>query len=526
VNFIAVSGTEFTSKFYGESEANLRRIFAEARQQAPALLFFDELEAFLPRRSDLSRADAPERGLVATFLAQTDGIADLDGVLLVGATNHPELIDPAALRPGRFDKLIYLSPPGLQARRQILELYLRGQPLAASLDLEQLAARLERFTGADIQALCAAALRSAWGRSQASALQPPAAGSRRGWRWTSAGGSASRQTRPAPPPLEPQDFEKALGGLKPSVTFSMLRAYEALADQYGRRSARPEPVEVVAKPALGWEAVAGLEPVVQALRQAIELPLAHPELLKEYGVKACKGVLLFGPPGCGKTFLAKAAAGAARAHFLSVKGPELLRQAIGQSESLLRELFARARENAPCVLFFDEIDALAEARGSPGAGSTQLLTQLLTELDGFEELRGVMVLAATNRPAALDPALLRPGRFDRLLCVPPPDRPARLALLQKELRGKPLADDVDLPALADLAGQAGAGAYSAADLVALVNAAALEALNAALAETPHERHPVMPITQAILLEQLRLLPPSISAEQLAECESWRARLQR
>jgi len=485
--FFSVSGTEFTSKWYGESEANLRRIFDEARQNRPSVLFFDELEAFLPKRTEMSRSDAPERGIVATFLAYTDGIGDMDGVLLVGATNHPELIDPAALRPGRFDKLIYVSPPGREARRSILERYLRDKSLAADVDLDKLAARLERFTGADIQAICAEAVKSVMQR----------------------GGRKLE-------PITMSDLETAIGGVKPSVTINMLHEYEAIADQYGRRSEKMKTEDVVAKPILSWDDVAGLDNVKEALREAIEMPLAHPELFKEYGVKPSKGVLLFGPPGCGKTFLAKVVASEAKAHFLHIKGPELLQGAVGQSETQLRNTFNRARENSPCVLFFDEIDALAGARGSSEASGTKILTQFLTEMDGVEELKGVIVVAATNRPDTLDPAMMRPGRLDRILYVPPPDHPARLGLLKKELVGKPLADDIDYEHLAGMT-----EGYSAADITAICNSAGLATAKEALQTGERQL-----LSMQRLQEQIQRTSRSLTAAQLATYEALRDQLAR
>jgi transitional endoplasmic reticulum ATPase len=483
--FYAVSGTEFTSKWYGESEANLRRIFETAQQNRPAVLFFDELEAFLPRRGDLSRSDAPEKGILATFLSYTDGVANLDGVFLVGATNHPELIDPAALRPGRFDKVVYVSAPDAASRRSIFERYLASQSLAADVNLDKLASMSERFTGADIQSVCNEAVLESVVRGGGSAVDMAA-------------------------------LTSAIGGTKPSVTLEMLRTYEKIADQYGRRSRKAAKVEVVARAELGWDSVAGLEDVKNALREAVEMPLQHVELFQQYGVKPPKGVLMFGPPGCGKTLLAKVIAKVARANFVHVKGPELLRQMTGQSETKLRECFDRARESAPCVLFFDEIDALAGARGTENASGTQILTQFLTEMDGLDELKGVVVVAATNRPDVLDPALLRPGRFDRLLYVPPPDLPARVALFQRELSGKPVASDIDYHRLGELA-----AGYSSADLSTVCNQTALGAARDTLMMGQRQE-----ITTQRVEDQLKRSPSSLDPEELACYEKLRDKFQR
>ncbi|MHB8278976.1 MAG: AAA family ATPase [Candidatus Humimicrobiaceae bacterium] len=485
--FFAVSGTEFTSKWYGESEANLRRIFNEAHHNRPSVLFFDELEAFLPKRTELSHSDAPEKGIIATFLAYTDGIGDLEGVLLVGATNYPHLIDPAALRPGRFDKLIYISPPGLEARYKILERYLKDKPLSSNVNLHKLAERMERFTGADIQSVCTEAI-----------------------------GRAMQSEIPNQEPVTMSDLETAIGGIKPSVTFKMLREYEALADQYGRRSKKIKAEEVVVKPVLSWNDVSGLENVKDALREMIEMPLTHPELFKEYNIKPSKGVLLFGPPGCGKTFLAKVVANEAKATFLHINGPELLQQFIGKSEAQLQDLFSRARENAPCILFFDEIDAIAGARGTERESGTKILTQFLTEMDGIEELKGVIVVAATNRPDMLDPALMRPGRLDRILYVPPPDHPARLALFKKELAGKPLATDIDYKQSADMT-----EGYSASDITAICNAVAMATAKDTLQTGRHQR-----VTMQRLQYFIERIPRSITKEQLTIYEVLRDKLQR
>lgn len=490
VAFLAVSGSEFESKWHGESEANLRRIFDEARHRTPAILFFDELEAFLPKRSELSRSDAPEKRVVSTFLGLADGAAPLDGVLLLGATNFPNLIDEAALRPGRFDKLIYVSAPDRPARRLIFERYLAKRPLAADVDFDALASRTERYTGADIEAVCLEAARRALRRA----------------------GMGKKTLEP----ITMADLFAAIGGAKATVTFDQVRAFEALADRYGRRSEKPQEINVVERRALGWDDVAGLDAIKDALREAIELPLERPGLFKEYGITPPRGVMLFGPPGCGKTFLAKVVASSAGAHFLQVRGPELLEGKVGGSEAQLRNLFSRARENAPCVLFFDEIDAIAAARGSRDASGTQILTQLLVEMDGVDELQGVVVVAATNRPDALDPALLRPGRFDRVLYVPPPDQAARLALFELGLAGKPLAPDLDLEGLA-----AATNGYSGADITAICGSAAIATAKHALAVGEKQM-----VTTERLLAQIEKTPSSLTTVQLAQYDVLREELER
>ena len=481
-SFFAVSGTEFTSKFFGESEANLRRIFETAREQRPAVLFFDELEAFLPKRAEMAFSDSAQRGIVGTFLAYTDGVAALDGVLLVAATNYPDLIDPAALRPGRFDKLIYMSAPDTGARRAIFDIYLRGKTLARDVDAGKLAERTERFTGADIQGVCKEA-----------ALMVLRAGGE--------------------PVLHLSDFESIIRGVKPSLTLQMERDYQKMAEQFCRRSRKPERVEVVTRKFVSWEDVVGLEEAKNALREAIEMPLTHADVLLQYGVKPSKGVLLYGPPGCGKTLLAKVVARQAKAHFLHVKGPELLREHSGQSEAKIRELFDRARENTPCVLFFDEIDALTGARGTTETTGTGILNQFLAEMDGVDELKGVVVLGATNRPEVMDPALRRPGRFDRLVYVPPPDGSARAALFTYELRGKPVGERLDLELLAGLTAD-----YSSADIASVCNSAAVLAAKETIRTGVRQK-----ITTEQLQELVARTPASIKAEELKAYEAFQGR---
>jgi len=485
-SFFAVSGTEFTSMWYGQSEANLRAIFEEAYRNRPSVLLFDELEAFLPNRSELSRSDAPEKGIVGTFLSYTDGLKKIDGVLLVGATNHPELIDPAALRPGRFDKVIYIGPLGKEGRLNVLNHYLEGKSLDSDVDLDKIAERMERFTGADIQLVCNEVAKIALKRDKKNVK------------------------------IKMEDFEAVLSGTKPSVTIEMLQEYEKLAQKFMRRSAKVEQEDVVEHPQYDWNDVVGLDNVKESLFDTVEMPLVHPELLKEYAVKASKGILLFGPPGCGKTFLGKVIASKANANFIYIKGPELLNKYIGESESAIRKLFIQARENKPCILFFDEIDAIAGKRGTENETKTKILTQLLTEMDGMEELDGVVIIGATNTPETLDPALLRPGRFDRILYVAPPTKEARIELFKKELKNRPIDPNIDYEKLAELT-----ELYTPADIHSICNAVALSVAKASLKENTRKV-----ITTDDILEQIKRTQPSVSAEEVKKYEEISKRMER
>jgi transitional endoplasmic reticulum ATPase len=346
---------------------------------------------------------------------------------------------------------------------------------------------MERFTGADIQAV-----------------------------YTEAAISAMKRCKGEVGTINSDDFETALNATKPSVTIKMLREYETLSEQFTRRSKPAKVEEVTERPVLGWQDVAGLEDVKEALHEAIEMPLTHPELLKQYGVKATKGILLFGPPGCGKTFLAKVVASEAKAHFINVKGPELLKGVVGESESRMRDLFVRARENRPCVLFFDEIDSFAGARGTSNESSSKILTQFLTEMDGAEELKGVVVLGATNRPYTLDPALLRPGRFDKMLYVPPPDRDARIALFVSELKNKPMEVGIGYGELADAT-----DGYSAADIESICNAAAMSAAKLSLKAGIGQS-----ITTQELVSRIARTPSSLTKEETEMYEAIRKQFER
>jgi len=472
--FIAINGPEIMSKFYGESEARLREIFKEAEENAPAIIFIDEIDAIAPKREEVT--GEVERRVVAQLLALMDGLKGRGQVIVIAATNRPNAIDPALRRPGRFDREIAFPVPDKRARREILQVHTRNMPLAEDVNLDELADITHGFTGADLAALCREAAMRALRR-----FLPKI-----------------DLSKPSIPPeilkelkVTRQDFLDALKDIQPS----------ALREVY---------VEV---PEVRWSDIGGLEDVKQQLREAVEWPLKHPEFFREMGIEPPKGVLLYGPPGCGKTLLAKAVATESEANFIAVKGPEVLSKWVGESERAIREIFRKARQAAPCVIFFDEIDALAPMRGlgySDSGVTERVVSQLLTEMDGLEKLEGVVVIGATNRPDILDPALLRPGRFDRLVYVPPPDRAARLEILKVHTRHMPLAEDADLERIADAT-----EGYTGSDLALLVREAGMLAMRENVnAEKVCMRH---------FEEALKKVRPSLTPEMLKFYESWAER---
>ncbi|AFV11281.1 cell division control protein 48 [Thermacetogenium phaeum DSM 12270] len=420
--FLHVNGPEIIHKYYGESEARLREIFEKARANAPSIIFLDEIDAVAPRREEVH--GEVEKRVVAQLLALMDGLESRGQVVVIGATNIPNALDPALRRPGRFDREIAIGVPDQNGRLEILQIHTRGMPLAKDVLLEEIAGLTHGFVGADLQALCKEAAMLAL-RQALPQLE---------------GGSPGGTSLEIVDRLQVcrRHFLQALNEVEPS----------ALREVY---------VEI---PHVEWEEVGGLEEIKRELREAVEWPLFYPELLREAGVVPAKGILLVGPPGTGKTLLARAVASASKANFISVKGPELFSKWVGESERAVRQIFRKARQATPCIVFFDEIDALVSSRGSDGdPTSDKVLGQLLTEIDGIEGLRGIIVLAATNRPDRIDPALLRPGRFDLVLTLPLPDLRSREQILRIHTAGKPLAGDVDL---AELAGET--EGFSGADL--------------------------------------------------------------
>ncbi|MEM0223094.1 MAG: CDC48 family AAA ATPase, partial [Thermofilum sp.] len=405
--FIAINGPEIMSKFYGESEQRLREIFEEAKEHAPAIIFIDEIDAIAPKREEVT--GEVEKRVVAQLLALMDGLEARGDVIVIGATNRPNALDPALRRPGRFDREIEIGIPDKRGRLEILKVHTRSMPLAKDVDLEKLAEITHGYVGADLAALCREAAMKALRR-----VLPLL--------------DLEREEIPLEVletiEVKMEDFMSAFREITPSA----LREIE---------------VEV---PTVRWDDIGGLEDVKQQLREAVEWPLKHPEAYERLGIDPPKGILLYGPPGTGKTLLAKAVATESEANFVSIKGPEVYSKWVGESERAIRELFRKARQVAPSVVFIDEIDALAPVRGLVTADSgvtERVVSQLLTEMDGLERLEGVVVIGATNRPDILDPALLRPGRFDRLIYVPPPDEKARFEILKVHTRRMPLAEDVN-----------------------------------------------------------------------------------
>jgi transitional endoplasmic reticulum ATPase len=432
--FTDISGPEIMSKYYGESEEQLRGVFEEAEENAPAVVFIDEIDSIAPERGETS-GDV-ERRVVAQLLSLMDGLEERGEVIVIGATNRVDALDPALRRGGRFDREIEVGVPDKGGRKEILQVHTRGMPLSESVSLDEYAENTHGFVGADIAQLAKEAAMNALRRIRPELdLEED---------------EIDAETLERLEVTE-SDFKNALKGIEPS----------ALREVF---------VEV---PDVTWEDVGGLEETKERLREAIQWPLEYPEVFAQMDMQAAKGVLMYGPPGTGKTLLAKAIANESQSNFISIKGPELLNKYVGESEKGVREVFEKARANAPTVVFFDEIDSIAGERGQRSGDSgvgERVVSQLLTELDGLEDLEDVVVIATTNRPDLIDPALLRPGRLDRHVHVPVPDEAARRKIFAVHTRNKPLAEGVDLEDLA-----ARTDGYVGADIEALCREASMAA---------------------------------------------------
>jgi len=478
-NFYSIQGPEIMSKYYGQSEERLREKFEEAQKNAPSVLFIDELDSIAPKREEVT--GEVERRVVAQLLTLMDGLSARGQVIVIGATNRDEAIDPALRRPGRFDREIEIGVPDRDGRKEVLQIHTRGMPIEGGEDdrevlQSELANVTHGFVGADLAALAREAAMKALRRYLPELdLDKPIPS------------ETLEKMR-----VTPADFKNALKEVEPSAMREVL-------------------VEI---PRVNWTDVGGLEEIKLKLREAVEMPLREPEVFHRMGIRPPRGILLSGPPGSGKTLLAKAVATESEANFIAIKGPEVMSKWVGESEKAVRVIFKKAKQVAPCIVFLDELDAIAHRRGydNDSGVSERVVNQLLTSMDGLETLEGVVVIGATNRPDMVDPALLRSGRFDRILLVPAPDRPARLEILKVHTKDMPL-EGVDIEELAvDLDG------YTGADIEGLCREAAMIALR--------ENKRAKKVTMAHFQEALKSIPPSLDEDTIKFYEEIGKRLER
>jgi transitional endoplasmic reticulum ATPase len=464
-SFFSLAGPELMSKYYGESEQRLREIFEEAQKAAPSIIFIDEIDSIAPKRGEVS--GEVERRVVAQLLAMMDGLKERGQVVVIGATNREEAIDPALRRPGRFDREIEIGVPDRSGRVEILQIHMRNMPIAEDVSLDSLADRTHGFVGADVNALCKEAAMKAVRRYL-----------------------PDLTTEDAIPPeivekmeVMSDDFEEALKEIEPSAMREVL-------------------VEV---PHVTWTDLGGLGLLKQELVEAIEWPLKRPEKFREMGIRPPKGILLYGPPGTGKTMIAQAIANETNANFISVRGPQMLSKWVGESEKAIREIFRKARQVSPSIIFFDELDSIAPMRGMDEGSHVmeRVVNQLLAEMDGLEALKDVVVIAATNRPDILDPALLRSGRFDRLLMVGAPDKLGRHEILKIHTAKIPNSQDVSLEELAEMT-----EGYVGSDLDSLCREAAMLAMREDAARVDMNHY----------LEALKKVRPSIEENMISYYE--------
>ena len=433
-HFTAISGPEIMGKYYGESEERLREIFKQAEENTPSIVFIDEIDSIAPKRDEVT--GEVEKRIVSQLLTLMDGMKSRGKVVVIAATNRPDSIDPALRRPGRFDREIEIGIPDEEGRLEILQIHTRGMPVDEKIDLKQFARVTHGFVGADLESLAKEA--------------------------------AMRSLRRILPDIDLQQ-EKISAEILQKIKISEDDFKEAL------KEVRPSALRevLVQIPNVTWDDVGGLDSLKEELKEAVEWPLKHKEAFQHVDVATPKGILLHGPPGTGKTLIAKALAKMTESNFISVKGPELLSKWVGESEKGVREIFRKARQAAPCIIFFDEIDSLVPRRsgGDSTHVSENVVSQILTEIDGLEELNDVLIIGATNRLDIVDEALLRPGRFDRIIEVPKPDAKGRKHILQIHTKKKPLGQDVDLSKIVEIT-----DGYSGAELAAICNRAAIAAL--------------------------------------------------
>src|SRR6058998_3110808 len=475
-NFLSIGGPEIMSKYYGESEERLREVFKEAQENAPSIVFIDEIDSIAPKREEVT--GEVEKRVTSQLLSLMDGLQSRGKVVVIGATNRPNAIDPARRRVGRFDREIDIGVPDRDGRLEVLEIHTRGMPFAEDVDLKKLSDVTHGFVGADLEALAKEAAIRALCR-----ILP----------------EINLEAQSIPGDIlnkiivKMSDFLDALKEIEPSAMREVL-------------------VEI---PDVSWDQIGGLEDVKEELREAVEWPLKYPDLFAQLNATPPKGLLLYGPPGTGKTLLAKAVANESQANFISVRGPELLNKFVGESEKAVREVFRKARQASPCIIFFDEIDSVAPVRGTGGGDAhvtERVISQFLTEMDGLEELRNVVIIAATNRPDIIDSALLRPGRFDRMLLVPPPDLEARKQIFRIHTKKTPLAEDVNLDEIARRT-----DGYTGADIASMANTAVMLALREHISkakdpEDAKKRAKSLRVGKRHFDEALQKIKPMSSAE--------------
>jgi transitional endoplasmic reticulum ATPase len=432
-HFTSLSGPEIMGKYYGESEERIREIFKQAEENSPSIIFIDEIDSIAPKREEVT--GEVEKRIVSQLLTLMDGMKSRGKVIVIAATNRPDSIDPALRRPGRFDREIEIGIPDQEGRHEILNIHTRGMPLDEKVDLKQISKTSHGFVGADLEILAKEA--------------------------------AMRSLRRILPEID-LDQEKISSEILQKIKVTSEDFRDAL------KEVRPSALRevLVQIPNVTWDDIGGLESLKEELRETIEWPIKHKEAFDYVNVNTPKGILLHGPPGTGKTLIAKAVATMTESNFISVKGPELLSKWVGESEKGVREIFRKARQAAPCIIFFDEVDSIVPRRGSSNSHATEnVVSQILTEIDGLEELHDVLIIGATNRLDIVDPALLRPGRFDRIIEVPKPDAKGREHIFKIHTNKKPLADDVDFAKLVKLT-----EGFSGAEIEAIANRAAIVAL--------------------------------------------------
>lgn len=478
-----INGPEIMSKMAGESESNLRKAFEEAQKNAPAIIFMDEIDSLAPSREKAQGEG--EKRIVSQLLTLMDGMKSLSNVIVLGATNRPNAIDPALRRFGRFDREIEIGVPDDIGRLEILSIHTKNMHLADNVDLEEIAKEIHGFTGSDIASLCSEA--------------------------------AIQQIREKLPYI---DLDRD------SIDAGILSTLKVNADNFSYAISNTDPSSlretVIEKPNVLWTDIGGLQYVKRELKETVQYPVNYPEKFLKFGQNPSKGILLYGPPGCGKTLLAKAVATECNANFIAVKGPELLNMYVGESESNVRHLFDKARGSAPCVLFFDEIDSIGRSRSNQshdGGVNDNVLNQLLTEMDGMNQKKNVFVMGATNRPDKLDTALMRPGRLDQLVYIPLPDAESRYSILKAKLRKTPISSDISLKDIAqELEG------FSGADLSEICQRAAKlairESIEAEIENPTLKEDPVPELTNNHFSEAMKQARRSVTKQEIESFEAF------